>query len=143
MCIKIEIVSISTTFWYLIGRNLVMNCQTSQIAWKLHFNCVILCEIVYETVWKYHCWIFQLEYMFLDTQWVEIRPEMAEIAKLFENGLKIAFNCMKGLNEYIRLCESISNEFFSSSTYFFITNICVKNCIKIGFLLHESVWMST
>ena len=63
--------------------------EIAQIAWKLHVNWMKVCEGVCESVWKYHHWISQLEYMLFYTQYVEIRPKMAEMAKLREYCVKV------------------------------------------------------
>ena len=52
-----------------------------EIVWKLR-------DSVWRSAWMYHQWISQLKYMHFDSQYVEIGPKIAEIAK-------IAWNCMK------------------------------------------------
>ena len=73
-----------------------------------------------EIFWKYYQWISQLKYMHFDTEHVEIGPKMAEIAKIAWKVCEIMWNCV---NTCVKMCESITYEFLSSSTYFFITNM--------------------
>ena len=61
----------------------------------------------------------QLEYILLGTQHVEIGPKLAKIGKiawkLRENCVKNVWKCMR---ESVKVCESITIEFPSLSTYF-------------------------
>ena len=90
--------------------------------------------------------------MRFDMQHVEIGPKMAEIAKIMWDYVKIVWNCMK---ECIRVRESITIKFLSSSTCILIPNMllltkklaeiakiawncgkiawyCVRECMKVS-----------
>ena len=45
---------------------------------KVREECVRLCEEVWNSVWKYRQWVFQLKYILLDTQNVEFGPKVAK-----------------------------------------------------------------
>ena len=50
--------------------------------WKVCKECVKVCEEAFESVWKYHHQIFQLKYIHLDTQHVEIKRKLTKIAQI-------------------------------------------------------------
>ena len=76
--IIIEFLSLRTCIFIPNMLKLAKNGWNTQIA----SYCMKLCQGVHESVWKYHHWISQLEYMHFDTQYVEIGPKMAEIAQI-------------------------------------------------------------
>ena len=82
--------------------------------------CMKLCEGVHESVWKHHHWIFQVMYVHFDTQHVEIGSKMAELAQIAWKLREIVWNCV---NTRVKLFESITNEFLSSSTCILIPNM--------------------
>ena len=50
--------------------------------WKVHEECVLVCEGVCESVWKYEDRVSQFEYMLLDTQHVKLGQKIAKRAQI-------------------------------------------------------------
>ena len=82
--------------------------------WKVCEDCVWVCEGLFESVWKYEDSIFQLEYILLDTQHVNVGPKLAKVAQstweVCEEGV--------GVKECVKVCKSMVIEFPNSSTCF-------------------------
>ena len=99
-----------------IGSSLM---KIAQSVWKVCEECVWVCERLFETVRKYDYSIFQLEYILLDTQHVDVGPKLAETAQsrweVCEEGV--------GVKECLKVCKSMVSEFPSSSTCFQTPNI--------------------
>ena len=87
--------------------------KIAQSVWKVHEECVWVCEGVCESVWKYEHWVSQLEYMLSDTQHDNFVPKIAKIAKSVWKFVKSVWKCVK---ECVKVCESRKIESPSSST---------------------------
>ena len=71
--------------------------KIAQSVWKVCDDCVRMCEGLCESLWKYHQWASQLEYMLFDTQHV----------KIYSNLMKIAKSVWKVCEECVRVCEGV------------------------------------
>ena len=62
-------------------------------------------------------------YDFLPPKNVEIIPKLAKMLQMYETCVKVVWGSVK---EWVKVCESITNEFTSLCTYLFTTNMVEK-----------------